>query len=128
VRRALLFFSLFLSACGGPALAPTEVRLALDFSANALLELFVVPESEQRCADLLAGAAPAVEAFSRPARALNDGGSVTFELDELPAEVALTFYARAVEAGALLSHDCRGGVVIPAGGEVEVRLVVREAE
>lgn len=110
-----------------------RVTLALDFGANALLELFVVETSSAACASLLAGElAPDDEgvvqhaAEARPAQGLNDGGQVRFELEELPAEVPLTFYARAKEGVAVLSQDCEDGVVIPPDGHVDLELVVSE--
>jgi hypothetical protein len=128
LSAALLALALALG-CGGPALAPSHVSLALDFSANALLQLFVLEEATHSCAGLLGGAPPGTDPTdARSARALNAGGTVTFEVDDLPAEVPLLFYARAVEGGATLADDCVDGVVIPAGGEVTVALQVREAE
>lgn len=124
---------LFLAGCGGPSLAPSQVSLSLDFNANSLLELWVLAESSVSCGDLLGGAAPDGDGVVRhalerkAASALNDGGAVTFEVEDLPAEEPLVFYARALDGAELLSHDCEGEIVIPAGGEVSVQLGVREA-
>lgn len=124
------------AGCGpGVDVANPRVELALDpFGANALLELFVLSTAAAPCAALLDGSVTPDDggvtqhaAEARPARGLNDGAAVRFELEELPAESELTFYARATEGGALLAHDCEDGVVIPANGHVDVELVVREA-
>lgn len=131
---AWMAFTLLSSSCGGSvdAVQP-RVTLALDFGANALLELFVLAGASAPCGALLAGdLAPDADrvvqhaAEARPASGLNNAGEVRFDLDELPAEVALTFYARATEGGATLSHDCEPDVLIPADGHVDVQLVVRE--
>lgn len=132
----LPFLALAALGCGADVeVHNPRVRLALEpFGANALLELFVVDTAAAACDALLGGdVSPDDEALSshaaeaRPAQGLNDGGEVRFELDELPAERPLTFYARASEAGAVLAQDCQGDVVIPAGGSVDVQLVVEEA-
>jgi hypothetical protein len=133
-RRHLLaaaFATACLSGCGPePSLVPVSLELAIDFSANALLELHVVDQASADCATLLAAGGPGdadVVAFDAdPANALNGGGSLTFELEELPAERPLAFYARATEGAATLAQDCDPDVVVPAGGHVDVQLVVAE--
>lgn len=138
-RTLALGSSLLLALFGcGPdlELANPTVRLALDpFGANALLELFVLDGGTASCAALLGGSlSPEDEGVTqhasaaRPAQRLNNGGTLRFDLEELPAERELTFYARAREAGALLAHDCADGVVIPADGHVNLELEVREAQ
>lgn len=124
-----------LAACGGesPRVATTQVELALDFTADALLELYVLDGATVACGDLRAGATEpegegvTVHAVDRtPASGLNGGGSLTFQLGDLPAEVPLVFFARAVETGVVLARDCEDDVVVPADGEIEVALVVSE--
>lgn len=135
-RLAALLLVTLTAGCGpGVDVHDTRVRLALDpFGANALLELFVLDTAAAPCGALLDGTlAPHDDgvtrhaAEARPAQGLNDGGSVRFELAEVPAERPLTFYARATEAGAVLAHDCEDDVVVPANGHIEVELLVREA-
>lgn len=130
-----LWLPLALLGCGPDLdVVSPKVRLALDpFGANALLELFVLDTGTAACGSLLdESVAPGDEgvtqyaAEARPAQRLNNGGSLRFDLEELPAERELTFYARASEGGALLAHDCQDGVVIPADGHVDVELLVRE--
>lgn len=131
---ALLLLTIVAGAgCGPePTVARTEVRLALDFTADALLELYVVDESSASCGELLGGLAPdsteiTVHAVERtPANALNGGGSFGAQLDGLPAEVPLAFFARATELGDVVAQDCEANVVVPTNGNVDVTLVVSE--
>jgi hypothetical protein len=130
VSRALFALPaalLALSACGPqPELRATTVELAIDFSADALLEVAVHEQSSADCAALLGGGSSAepLAVDRQAAGGLNGGGSVTLELPELPADVPLAFYASATEAGTLQAEDCRDDVTVPAGGTVEVQLVV----
>ncbi len=133
-RALLLIAAALVSGCGSEIdVDNPRVTLALDFGANALLELFVLDTAAAACPALMGGSlAPDDESLvahaaeARPARGLNAGGELRFELEELPAEVGLTFYARASEGGAVLSQDCDDDVVIPADGHVDIALVVSE--
>lgn len=130
----LLLIAAVASGCGSAVdVDNPRVTLALDFGANALLELFVLDTAAAPCPALIGGSlAPDDEtlvphaAEARPAQGLNEGGELRFELEELPAEIGLTFYARASEGGAVLSQDCDDDVIIPANGHVDIALVVSE--
>lgn len=119
-----------LSACAPPpALVPVALELALEFDSDALLEVYVHEEARASCASLLDGLDASEDPVADrrvPASRLNDGGAAQLDFAELPADVALAFYARAIDdGGTVLAEACRDDVVIPSGGEVDVSLTIQ---
>jgi hypothetical protein len=121
---------LLLCACGpAPEVTPVELRLALDFEADALLEVYAASGAD--CAAIEGADDPADVADvhgvdRRAANGLNGGARAEIAFEALPADVELVFHARAVDTGEVVASACQAGIVIPAGGEVSVELVLTE--
>jgi hypothetical protein len=105
-----------------------NMSLALELESNDLLEVYVFDNEANTCSQLLNSSDPdgseRIEKQTESAEGLNEG-VIDFELEELPAEVPLAFYAHVLRTTeGFLGRDCEDAITIPAGGEIALTLTI----
>lgn len=108
-------------------LVQVELKLAIDFESDDLLEVSVFEAQVATCGNIGPTSIDSLERVGREqasAVGLN-AGEVTLDFVDLPADVPLTFYGRVKRPGEDdLIDDCAPDVSIPEGQNVAVELVL----